>query len=84
MMCSMIVPESTKCGINLININVFFGKVRIFTFKKIQEDVHDKKKWRENVMKRKSNPIGKWTINNIIIYIYLGLVYFFPIHKSVI
>ena len=26
-------------------------------------DVHDKKKWRRNVMKRKSNPIGKWTIN---------------------
>ena len=27
------------------------------------EGVHDKKKWRRNVMKRKSNPIGKWTIN---------------------
>ena len=27
------------------------------------EDVHDKKNWRENVMKRKSNPIGKQTIN---------------------
>ena len=23
-----------------------------------REDVHDKKKWRKNVMKRKSNPIG--------------------------
>ena len=23
-----------------------------------KEDVHDKKKWRRNVMKRKSNPIG--------------------------
>ena len=23
----------------------------------------DRKKWRKNVMKRKSNPIGKWTIN---------------------
>ena len=28
-----------------------------------KEDVHDRKKWRENVMKRKSNPIEKWTIN---------------------
>ena len=28
-----------------------------------REDVHDRKKWRENVMKKKSNPIGKWTIN---------------------
>ena len=27
------------------------------------EDVHDRKKWRSNVMKRKSNPIGKRTIN---------------------
>ena len=24
-----------------------------------REDVHDRKKWRKNVMKRKSNPIGK-------------------------
>ena len=28
-----------------------------------KEDVHDRKKWRRNVMKRKSNPIEKWTIN---------------------
>ena len=28
-----------------------------------REDVHDRKKWRNNVMKRKSNPIGKRTIN---------------------
>ena len=28
-----------------------------------KEDVHDIKKWRRNVMKRKSNPIGKRTIN---------------------
>ena len=27
-----------------------------------KEDVHDSKKWRINVMKRKSNPIGKQTI----------------------
>ena len=26
-------------------------------------DVHDSKKWRWNVVKRKSNPIGKRTIN---------------------
>ena len=28
-----------------------------------KEDVHDRNKWRMNVMKRKSNPIGKRTIN---------------------
>ena len=28
-----------------------------------REDVHDRKKWRKNLMKRKSNPIGKRTIN---------------------
>ena len=26
-----------------------------------KEDVHDRKKWRGNVMKRNFNPIGKWT-----------------------
>ena len=26
-----------------------------------KEDVHDRKKWRRNGMKRKSNPIGKLT-----------------------
>ena len=26
-------------------------------------DVHDGMKWRKNVMKRKSNPIGKRTVN---------------------
>ena len=28
-----------------------------------KEDVHDRNKWRRNVMKRKSNPIGKRPIN---------------------
>ena len=28
-----------------------------------KEDVHDRSKWRRNVKKRKSNPIGKRTIN---------------------
>ena len=28
-----------------------------------KEDVHDRKKWRRNVMKRKSNPIRKRNIN---------------------
>ena len=28
-----------------------------------KEDVHDRKKWRGNVMKKKSNPIGKRTIS---------------------
>ena len=27
-----------------------------------KEDVHDRSKWGRNVMKRKSNIIGKWTI----------------------
>ena len=28
-----------------------------------KEDAHDRKKWRRHVIERKSNPIGKWTIN---------------------
>ena len=28
-----------------------------------KEDSHDRNKWKGNFMKRKSNPIGKWTIN---------------------
>ena len=28
-----------------------------------EEDVHDRNKWRRNVMKKKSDPIGKQTIN---------------------
>ena len=28
-----------------------------------REDVHDRRKWRKNVMKRKSNPIRKRTIS---------------------
>ena len=28
-----------------------------------KEIVYDRKKWRGNVMKKKSKPIGKWTIN---------------------
>ena len=28
-----------------------------------REDFHDRKKWRRNIMKRKSNPIGKRNIN---------------------
>ena len=28
-----------------------------------KEDVHDRNKWRRNIIKRKSNPIGKRTIN---------------------
>ena len=28
-----------------------------------KEDVNDRKKWRRNVMKKKSNPVGKRTIN---------------------
>ena len=33
------------------------------TVLEIGKDVHDRKKWRRNVMKRKSNPIGKRTVN---------------------
>ena len=29
-----------------------------------KEDVHDRRKWRRNVMKRKSYPFGKQTITN--------------------
>ena len=32
-----------------------------------KEDVHDRNKWRRNVMKRKSNPIGKTDYKLIII-----------------
>ena len=35
-----------------------------------KEDVHHKKKWRRNVMRRKTNPIGK-TDYKPIIYIYI-------------
>ena len=28
-----------------------------------KEDVHDRRKWRKNVVKRKSNPIEKQSIN---------------------
>ena len=40
-----------------------------------KEDVHDRSKWRRivNVMKRKSNPIGKRT-NKPIIYMLLFLI----------
>ena len=34
-----------------------------------KEDVHDRRKWSRNVMKRKSNPIGKRTMNRLYIYI---------------
>ena len=34
-----------------------------------REHVHDRKKWRKNVMKKKSNPIGK-TDYKPIVYIY--------------
>ena len=39
------------------------------------EDVHDRSKWRRNVnvMKRKSNPIGKRTINRYIYKCYLSM-----------
>ena len=28
--------------------------------------IHYRKKWRQNVMKRKTNPIGKYTLNNTV------------------
>ena len=39
-----------------------------------KDDVHDRSKWRRNVsvMKRKSNHIGKRTINRYYIYIYIN------------
>ena len=36
-----------------------------------KEDVHDRRKWRRNVVKRNSNTIGKRTINRYHIYIYI-------------
>ena len=33
-----------------------------------KEDVHDRKKWRRNIMMRKSNPIVKRTINRSYIW----------------
>ena len=43
-----------------------------------KEDVHDRRKWRRNVMKRKSNPIGKRTINRLYIIIFLVLDFLKP------
>ena len=37
-----------------------------------REDAHDRNKWRHNVMKGKSNPIGKRTINRE----YIMCIYF--------
>ena len=39
-----------------------------------KEDVHDTSKWRRNVMKRKSNPIGKQDYKPIIYVITTGVV----------
>ena len=36
-----------------------------------REDVHNRKKWRKNVMKRKSNHIGKLTMNRYYIMVML-------------
>ena len=36
-----------------------------------KEDVHDRKMWRRNVMKRKSNPIRKRTITRLYKHIYI-------------
>ena len=39
-----------------------------------REDVHDRKKWRQYVIKRKSNPLGKRTITDNI-YIIQFIIY---------
>ena len=46
-------PRRTWLG----NIEADMAELEIY-----KEDFHDRKKWRGHVMKRKSNPIGKWTI----------------------
>ena len=38
------------------------GEVYMAELEIDREDVHDSKKWRKHIMKRKSNPIGKRTI----------------------
>ena len=40
-----------------------------------REDVHDRKKWRNNLMKRNSNTIGKRTINRYYINLQIILKY---------
>ena len=43
-----------------------------------KEDVHNRRKWRRNVMKSKSNPIGKTDYKPIIcIYIYIYNIYIY-------
>ena len=44
-----------------------------------KEDVHDRSKWRRNVnvMKRRSNPIGKRTINRYYIYLIPSTITFY-------
>ena len=38
-----------------------------------REDIDDRKKLRNNFMKRKSNPIRKWTINRLYICLALSI-----------
>ena len=37
-----------------------------------KEDVHDRKTWRSNVMKRTSNPMGKRTMKKKLYYAFCG------------
>ena len=60
--------ESVEADIYLlISINLLFkkNKKNMTKHEVDKEDVHDRSKWRKNgnAMKRKSNPIGKRTIN---------------------
>ena len=51
-------PVGRPKNIWLENVEVDIAELEID-----REDIHDRKKWRQNVMKKKSNSIGKWTIN---------------------
>ena len=54
------LEDQERHGYNLQSVEADMAELEID-----KEDVHDRSKWRRNmnVMKRKSNPIGKRTIN---------------------
>ena len=59
------LPLQVTVDKNMINYWLESVEVDMAELEIDKEDVHDRSKWRRivNVMKRKSNPIGKWTIN---------------------
>ena len=67
-----------KCMEFRVECRTPVGRPRRTWLESVEADVAklkiDIKKWRENVMNRKSNPIGKWTISRLYIYIYINLL----------